>query len=794
MNTYKYLLLITLFCFTASRTYSQASVGQWTDYQSYAHATQVVDTGEKIYCVTDGGLFSYNKTDNSIQKMTGVNGLSDAGIHRVAYSKENNVLLIAYQNANIDLLFGNQIFNLSDIKRKQISADKTIHSILISGNLAYLSCGFGIVVINLEKKEIKDTYIIGNEGSYLSVFDLATDGNSFYAATQTGIYKANVSDPNLQNFDNWVRQTSIPQFDQKFSKIKFFNGTFIANYTTPDDKWAEDQMYQLNGEVWNRFLPEVQYVYDITTIGDFIVFSSRESVSVYNSNFERVSYIPKFPFTGYEKDLIRSFSAVLDDHNILWIAYQEQGLVKIGAQDEQIVPEGPADNRIFSLTMNGQDLWLTAGGYDVALGNLYSAPKFQLRREGKWSVYDKSLFPVPNDFRDMVCVTIDPKNPNHVFAGSWGGGVLEFNDVNQDGKIQFVKRYDNFNSSLQTQLPDSAKNKEAYVRIGGMAYDSKGNLWVTNTGVPKVISVFQTNGSWKAFEFPGVANKYIGKVVVTKDDDKWVIIPPGGNSQDYGNGLYVLNSTNDQSKAMPVVAKFVNSEGDFFNPMNDVYSLAEDLNGDLWVGTSGGVAVFSNPQRIWTESVSYASRPGLNNHDNIFHPLLEKETITAIAIDGANRKWFGTKASGIYLISDNGETEIKHFNTGNSPLPTNQITDIAINQQTGEVFIGTAVGLISYMGEATSANSEFTDVYVYPNPVRQTYDGPIVIKGLIENTDVKITDVSGNLVNKTTSLGGQAIWDGKNLNGNRCKTGVYLIFMTDPLGEKTKITKLLFIH
>jgi hypothetical protein len=772
-----------------SKIYSQTSVGQWTDYQSYAHATQVVDTGGKIYCVTDGGLFSYNKTDNSIQKMTAISGLSDAGIQRIAYSKENNILLIAYQNANIDLLIGNQIFNLSDIKRKQIPADKTIHDVLFVGNLAYLSCGFGIVVVNLEKKEIKDTYIIGNNGDYLSVFDLATDGNSFYAATESGIYKANSSDPNLQNFDNWVRQTSIPQFDQKFSKIEFFNGTIIANYTTPDDKWADDKMYQLNGDVWSRFLPEIQYVYDITTSGNFIVFSSRESVSVYNNNYELVNYISKYPFSGYDKVAIRSLSAVLDDHNILWIAYQEQGLVKIGTQPERIVPDGPADNRIFSLTMNGQDLWLTAGGYDGAFGNLYSPPKFQLRRNGKWSVFDQNIFPVPdapNNFFDIVCITADPKNPDHVFAGSWGGGILEFNG----GK--FVMRYNNYNSSLQTQLP--AQPDAPYVRIGGMAYDSKGTLWVTNTGVAKVISSFQTDGTWKAFALPGVANKYIGKLVVTQDDDKWVIIPSGGNSQDYGNGLYVLNSTNDQSKALPVVARFVNSEGEFFNTMNDIYSMTKDMNGDIWVGTSGGVAVFSDPKRIWTESVSYATRPGLNQHDNIFHPLLEKETITAIAVDGANRKWFGTKASGIFLISDNGETEIKHFNTGNSPLPTNDITDIAINQQTGEVYIGTSLGLISYMGEATTGNTDFQDVYVYPNPVRETYEGPIVVKGLVENTDVKITDVSGNLVNKTTSIGGLAIWDGKNLNGNRCKTGVYLIFMTDPLGEQTKITKLLFIH
>ena len=791
MNSQKYLLLTAMFCFMVFRSYPQASVGEWTDYQSYAHATNVVDAGEKIYCVTNGGLFSYNKTDNSIQKMTGISGLSDAGVQRVAYSKENNVLLIAYQNANIDLLIGNQIFNLSDIKRKQIPADKTIHSVLFIGNLAYLSCGFGIVVVNLEKKEIKDTYIIGNEGAYLSVFDLATDGNSFYAATQNGIYKANASEPNLQDYNNWVRQTSIPRADQKFSKIKSFKGTIIANYTTPDDKWALDEMYQLSGDIWSRFLPEIQYVYDITTNGDYIVFSSREEVSVYNDKYERVNYIPKYPFPGYEHDIVSSFSAVLDNQNILWIAYLEQGLVKIGTQPERIIPEGPADNRIFSLTMNGKDLWLTSGGYDGSLGNLYTPPKFQLNREGKWSVFDQTIFPVPaipNNFFDMVCVTVDPKSPDHVFAGSWGGGVLEFNA----GK--FVKRYDNYNSSLQTQLP--SQPDAPYVRIGGMAYDSKGNLWVTNTGVAKVISELQPDGTWNAFELSGVANKFIGKVVVTQDDDKWVIIPSGGSSQFYGNGLYVLNSTNDQSKALPVVAQFKNSEGEFLNPMNDISSMVVDLTGDVWIGTSGGVAVFSNPKRIWTESVSYATRPGLNlnNNDGIFHPLLEKETITAIAVDGANRKWFGTKNSGLFLISENGETEIQHFNTENSPLPTNEITDIAINQQTGEIFVGTASGLISYMGEATSGNTEFNDVYVYPNPVRETYEGPIVVKGLIENTDVKITDISGNLVNKTTSLGGQAIWDGKNLNGNRCKTGVYLVFMTDPLGEKTKITKLLFIH
>jgi len=472
-------------------------------------------------------------------------------------------------------------------------------------------------------------------------------------------------------------------------------------------------------------------------------------------------------------------SAIVDNQNTLWIAYQEQGLVKVTTQAERIVPESPADNRIFSLSMNGQDLWIASGGRDASWNNLSFNPRFQLSREGKWSVFDRNIFPIANDFRDMVCVTADPKNPDHVFAGSWGGGVLEF----KDGK--FVKRYDNFNSTLQTQLPNTPS--APYVRIGGMAFDSKNTLWVTNTGVANVLSSLQNDGTWKSFELSGIANKFVGKVVVTAKDDKWVLVPRG-------NGLYALNSTNNISKEQKVVAYFRNEEGEYKTEMNDLYSMVLDQNGELWVGTSGGVAVYSNPERIWKDEFMYASRPGLNQHDGKFHPLLEKEAITAIAIDGANRKWFGTKSSGVFLISADGENELEHFNTENSPLLNDEITDIAINQTTGEVFIGTVAGLISYMGEATAGNDVFSDVYVYPNPVRETYEGAIVVKGLVDETDVKITDISGNLVYKTTSLGGQAIWDGKNLNGNRCKTGVYLVFLSDALGEQTKITKLLFIH
>jgi len=243
-----------------------------------------------------------------------------------------------------------------------------------------------------------------------------------------------------------------------------------------------------------------------------------------------------------------------------------------------------------------------------------------------------------------------------------------------------------------------------------------------------------------------------------------------------------------------VTSYFNNGANEIYNRMNEVFSIAEDNDGAIWLGTQKRVALYSSPSRIWETDNFYAMQPSLDLNDGLYHPLLENETVTAIAVDGANRKWLGTKNSGVYLVSSSGTDEILHFTTNDSPLFSDNITSIAINHKNGEVFIGTDKGLISYMGEATGGSKTYDSVYVYPNPVRETYDGPVTITNLIENSEVKITDIAGNLVFRATSLGGQAVWDGRNLNGNRVKTGVYLVFCNDELGEETHITKLLLIN
>lgn len=774
-------LLLLLFAFSTVCLFAQVPVGEWTNYQSYHSASKLIDAGDLVYCAGDGGLFTYNKTDNSIQKLSSINGLSDVGIQALAYGNEPDVVLIAYKNSNIDLVFGKDIYNLSDIKRKQIMGNKAINKVMFDGSLAYLSCGFGIVVINTDKKEVKDTWYIAENGAHINVNDLVSDATYYYAATDKGIYRALASEPNLQDYSNWHHFEDIPNADGSFTQIENLNGKIIAACSPENGK---DEIYKLENGYWSQVFSEISKVYDMTVaFNDRIIIANDGDVYIFNEAGATIEKIYQYVFTNSQSQGIDPRCALVNTDGTYWIADDDYGLVrKNGEAYELASPDGPVDNSIFSLTFSEENLWVASGGHDAAWGNIYKQAQFQQKNEmGQWSLFNQKNYPSMAGFHDLVGITVDPDDPDHVFAASWGGGIFEFS-----GK-EMIQRHNSTNSSLQSALPG-----EDYVRVGGMAFDENGTLWVANGGGSNVLSSL-TNGTWKSYSIPELATRHnLGNLVVTEDGDKWIVVPRS-------NDLYVVRGENEARQWQQNIAYFTNGTEEIFLPMHDVYSITIDRDGAVWVGAAGGIAVYDNPARIWNSTDSdplakYARQPGLELGDGIYHPLLASETITAIAVDGGNRKWCGTKANGVFLISEDGEKELDHFNVDNSPLLSNEITSIAINDKSGEVFFGTAEGLISYMGVATKPEKSFSEVYVYPNPVRETYDGPIVVTGLMEDSDVKITDISGNLVHHGNSVGGQASWDGKNLNGNRCHTGVYLVFLNNKSGDETFVTKLLFIH
>lgn len=771
----KKILISAYIIFSLNQVFAQRELESWRDYLSYSNAFKITLADNKIYCATTGGIMYYDLEDNSVNKLSEFVELTDFGIKTIAYGKENKVLIIAYNNCNIDLIYGSQVINVSDIKRKQISGDKLINNISIIGREAYFACGFGIVVMNLDKMEIKDTYYIGEGGSALNVNDVAADDNYFYAATNNGILRADKSAVNLRDFHNWSLIVNIPNADKKFNHVEYFAGKILANYTP--DEWYGDKIYTFNGTIWESQLP-IGYVSDMQANDTYLAIASRDKIHIVDNNHQIVHEISSYKFPDEIFSEIKPMSAAINANGTVWIADDTKSLVKItGNNAEAGTMIGPQNNTVFSMNYSSSGLWVTPGGTSG-----FQYPSFQRYNDNQWTNFNRfnhQELNADDDFRNILEVAVDPNDENHFFVASWGGGLLEY--INDE----FKKRYTSHNSPLESALPQSPD--EPYDRIGGLAFDSKGNLWMTNSEAIHNFHKLSPGEDWESYKLPSTTDKSaILNLIVTQNDDKWIIAKR--------NGIRVVNSDASEMKHLNVVSYFNNGIDEKKVPMNDIHSIAEDNEGAIWIGTTVGVAVYTLPRRVWNSETLYAIHPSLDLNDGYYHPLLETETVTAIAVDGANRKWLGTQSSGVYLVSEDGDQEILHFTAENSPLLSNAITSIAINQNNGEVFFGTSEGLISYMGEATGGKNSYADVYVYPNPVRETYDGPVTVTGLKENTDVKITDVSGNLVFKTKSLGGQAVWDGRNLNGNRVKTGVYLVMCNDELGEETHISKILFIH
>ena len=768
----KTLLFLILLChywwiFFPANAQSPIGVGEWRDHLPYNRGIDVAVAKNRVFCATPSGLFYFDKKDHNIAKVSKIQGLSEINVSAIAYASALDILVIGYDDGNLDLLKHKEILNFPQIKNKLTLTGKHINSIMLIDTKAYLACDFGIVVFNLEKKEFQDTYFIGQEGSQLAVSDLTFDGRFFYAATASGIYKADSKDPNLINYANWHKLTSLPEPNANYSGIAWFNGHLYTIRKNIGE--TPDQIYYSDNNTWLQFDPDNQTKYmSVDAMYDHLIIADRNLVTVYNTSGKIINQV----WSGDPRH------AVIDSESTIWVADHTNGLTKkpTGGVREYLYPNGPASNRSFQIVSSNERTYVTAGGFDSQFSNNYTSPcYYEFSNFDGWSTYCLG----DDTARDITNVIIDPANPDHLFAATWGYGLFEF--LNNKP----VAHYNAENSPMQSVLAGD------YIRLLGLAYDKNNNLWMTSSGVENNILVLKNDGGWKAFKYGRLTgNSNITQLLITSWGDKWAVLPRGGGLLAFNNNNTIDNESDDKKKVFSIT----NGEG--VTITNQVYCLAEDRDGNIWVGTNDGPVVYYNPQSVFDDGVFEASKILVPKNDTSIYGeyLLKDQVVSAIQVDGANRKWIGTQGVGLFLMSPDGKKELARFTRDNSPLISNNILDLSIDDQSGEVFIATDKGVVSYRGTATKGNEEFTDVYVFPNPVRENYTGDITITGLISDSNVKITDISGNLVYETTSLGGQAVWNGRNFEGKRVKTGVYLVFCSNDDGTKTFKTKLLFIN
>ena len=730
-------------------------VGEWRDHLSYKYAHNVCEVGNSIFVSTDRALFEYNTRDNSVERINTLNMLSDIGVS--AIEGAGNTLIVAYENGNIDLIRGNTTRNIPDLKRASLIADKRVNHICVENGLAYLSCGFGIVVIDMDREEVKDTYFIGENSSQTNVLATSIAHNSIYAGTSSGIYRANINQPNLANYQAWEKLNSHAH--SRANLMETFNDLLFVNLH--GDMFNTDSLYHFDGSNWVLFELGSSNV-SLNATAQELTLTRRFGVSVYNQNLNSTHYLSSNSFNLEATDFT---SAIFTDKDEYWITDRYNGLLHHDdGFSETIEPSGPFLSDVVQLKSFRDEIWLAHGAKDENWNPTWLKSELSVFKSDNWT---SSNILIDQDFIDVVAVN---KNESSIYLASWQKGIAQMTAGNLD------VIYNETNSSLQKRaLHDD------WINIGDIKFDSEGNMWCTNSQTYNPISVKYTNGEWASFSLgSGVTeSQNVAKLLIDKNDQKWVQLK--------NNGLVVFDERRQGAKTR----KLTNSENSGNLTSNRVHSFAEDLEGEIWVGTDNGVSVFYNPEDVFlgeNASQVIVSLGGFNSY------LLEGQRINDIEIDGANRKWFATNNSGVIVTSENGTEEIYHFTSENSPLFSNKVIDIEMNGETGEVFFATNKGLISLRSESTQGNSDFSDVLVFPNPVKPDYEGPITIKGLIADAVVKITDISGSLIYEATSLGGQVVWDGNSFDGQRAHTGIYLVFCSNEDGTKTHVTKVLFVR
>lgn len=749
LKKFNFAFMKWLFLFFPVMIFSQNASTRWQDHFSYAHIRHIWEINGLIFCSAENGIFSYDPVSGEIQKISKVNQLNDVGITAFNYNPDNEIIFIGYQSGELDILTPDGNHNFLEIPLHQgYTGSKAVNHITTYQNTAVISGDFGVVSFSLESFEFLETsyFIIG--GNYYGVNESVVSDGVIFTAGNGGIYY-HALDEFIANFTSWDQPQGIP--NSPYQDIVVFNGNIVAN------TWGN--VYRFDGNIWTfmGFYPTLR---DINVNGNILTISQLNEASNYDTNFNLLE-------TVFFTQNLNTASKI---GNTTYGGSRENGLV---AGMNQIFPDGPYNNKSWSVTALNENLWIAPGGMSD-----FNDPQFNF--DGYYHFDGSAWKHIKSEdmlnAKDIVHIEVNPNNIAEVYASSWMehpnwespnihiGMFKMVNDV-------MAEHYNSENSTL--------KFKE---RIAGSKLDEEGNLWVSqsfiNQAGPSGVARKTPSGTWQFIDIGGDPTKPGARPPMIYQNHAWVALPRSGGIKvtDMEN-VYTISSTASLGNL----------------PSSNVLSVTVDQDGVLWIGTLLGLRVLYSPLEA-VQSGSFETQPIIIEQNGIPEALLMDTQINDIEVDGANRKWVATETSGVYYFSESGEETVFNFTSGNSPLPSNKVNDVTIDPLTGIVYFATDKGVVSYRSDAVDVGDSFGDVYTYPNPVRPGFDGKVVIKGLPNDADVRIVDVVGNLIYNTKAAGGVAEWDTKNLKGKPVASGVYLVLMTNRDASQTKQTKIAIVR
>jgi hypothetical protein len=758
--------------------FSQIETGTWRMHTATMRAIDVATDNATVFVAYENGLLRYHLESKEKTLLNKLNGLSDILLSSLFYDSVDQALYIGYKNGNIDQIKDDRIYNIPAIRLASFSGSKKINRFYRTDEGIYICTDFGVVLLNPNKKEVKDTYYPTNGEE--PIVDITLKNKMLFALTPTRLFTGMEADPLLPAPQGWTHDVRLQEWPYGvYAAIEKVNeDIFVLARST---EFAKDTVLKLIPTEFEVF----DYYSTALEIANLSQHNNRLDVLADGAllSFDAQGVLQESVLSFYLGVYFRPNQMVVLPNGDKWIADEFSGPIRaIGAYSyEKITYPGPPRNDFYSMDWNKGKLAVASGRLEFKSPGFLRHGYYLFENED-WSYNDNSTLEEWQgiDIHDFIDIAVNPKNPDEVAISTYSRFPLSIVDT----KTNSCSVYDSGNSTIQLSLAGNG-----WALASDVAYDAKGNLWVLNGWAERPLVARQADGTWWSYDCGVDArNKYTTKMVLDQDNNVWFATETNGVFG-YNYSKTFDNTGDDQNINL--------TSGDYTGalPSENITALAVDLDGELWIGTDAGFAVLYNPAGAFNAaSGDYNTQRIKVRFEGNVEYMLGSTHITDIEVDGGNRKWMATSGAGLVLLSADGSEIIQQFTQENSALISNNIYDIKINQETGELFIITDLGLVSYRSDASLDDADYSSTKVFPNPVRPGYEGLITIQGIRYDSDVKVTDVAGNLVFKTTSNGGTATWDGKRVDGSKVESGVYLIWTATNEGSSRKVGKVVVVN